>query len=133
MNNNYKRTALVLMTMFLSMATANTFAQKSIYDVIPGSGPKNRKAPTTKRTGTSLPDIIKGKDSRREDDRVYDERREHLPPGQAKKIYGGRATDYAPGQMKKHHKKHHHSKKWKNDNEGDHDNKGNGKHEKNDD
>lgn len=24
-----------------------------------------------------------------------------LPPGQAKKIYGGEATDYAPGQVKK--------------------------------
>lgn len=26
-----------------------------------------------------------------------------LPPGQAKKIYGGSARDYAPGQQKKHH------------------------------
>ncbi|TXF79382.1 hypothetical protein [Chryseobacterium sp. legu1] len=26
-----------------------------------------------------------------------------LPPGQAKKIYGGSAKDYAPGQMKKRH------------------------------
>ena len=25
-----------------------------------------------------------------------------LPPGQAKKIYGGSAKDYAPGQRKKH-------------------------------
>ena len=28
-----------------------------------------------------------------------------LPPGQAKKVYGGSATDYAPGQQKKHYKK----------------------------
>ena len=28
----------------------------------------------------------------------------NLPPGQAKKIYGGNATDYAPGQVKKGHK-----------------------------
>lgn len=28
-----------------------------------------------------------------------------LPPGQAKKIYGGSATDYAPGQQKKWHGK----------------------------
>lgn len=27
-----------------------------------------------------------------------------LPPGQAKKIYGGSAKDYAPGQRKKHHR-----------------------------
>lgn len=26
-----------------------------------------------------------------------------LPPGQAKKVYGGNARDYAPGQRKKHH------------------------------
>ncbi|AZA80148.1 quinol oxidase subunit 4 [Chryseobacterium sp. G0186] len=26
-----------------------------------------------------------------------------LPPGQAKKIYGGSAKDYAPGQVKKRH------------------------------
>ncbi len=30
---------------------------------------------------------------------TYNQRR--LPPGQAKKIYGGNAKDYAPGQMKK--------------------------------
>ncbi|MEG0925335.1 MAG: quinol oxidase subunit 4 [Chryseobacterium sp.] len=27
-----------------------------------------------------------------------------LPPGQAKKIYGGSAKDYAPGQVKKRHR-----------------------------
>lgn len=27
--------------------------------------------------------------------------RRNLPPGQAKKVYGGRAKDYAPGQVKK--------------------------------
>ncbi|MES2848766.1 MAG: hypothetical protein V4685_06895 [Bacteroidota bacterium] len=51
-------------------------------------------------------------------------KRKHLPPGQAKKIYGGSAKDYAPGQVKKrkgwywskkhnkwykkHHKQHKH-------------------------
>lgn len=37
-----------------------------------------------------------------------------LPPGQAKKIYGGNAKDYAPGQMKKRNgywEKDHHPKK----------------------
>ncbi|MEO8516356.1 MAG: quinol oxidase subunit 4 [Flavobacterium sp.] len=33
---------------------------------------------------------------------VVKERR--LPPGQAKKVYGGSARDYAPGQRKKHHR-----------------------------
>ncbi len=33
--------------------------------------------------------------------------RGHLPPGQAKKVYGGEARDYAPGQQKKKHYKYH--------------------------
>lgn len=42
-----------------------------------------------------------------------------LPPGQAKKIYGGRATDYAPGQVKKrrtvyYNQNNHSYKKGKN-------------------
>ncbi len=28
-----------------------------------------------------------------------------IPPGQAKKVYGGSAKDYAPGQRKKHNNK----------------------------
>lgn len=34
---------------------------------------------------------------------VHDHRRgaKPLPPGQAKKVYGGSAKDYAPGQVKK--------------------------------
>ncbi|MGN5954011.1 quinol oxidase subunit 4 [Sphingobacterium lactis] len=36
---------------------------------------------------------------------VHDHRHGHLPPGQAKKRYGGKsAKRYAPGQQKKHHK-----------------------------
>lgn len=33
----------------------------------------------------------------------YGHRPKPLPPGQAKKIYGGSAKDYAPGQVKKRH------------------------------
>lgn len=35
--------------------------------------------------------------------------RRPMPPGQAKKIYGGSAKDYAPGQVKKrgHHRGRH--------------------------
>ncbi len=36
-----------------------------------------------------------------------------LPPGQAKKIYGGSAKDYAPGQQKKYYKNNHHYKNKK--------------------
>lgn len=45
-----------------------------------------------------------------------------LPPGQAKKIYGGSAKDYAQGQQKKHKNK---QKDWKEDDHNDH--KGRGK------
>lgn len=60
----------------------------------------------------TLPDgsVIYPDGSRRDrnDDRRYDRRnrnrnnnREWMPPGQAKKVYGGSARDYAPGQQKK--------------------------------
>ncbi|WOC50921.1 hypothetical protein BPO_0274 [Bergeyella porcorum] len=44
--------------------------------------------------------------------------RKHLPPVQAKKVYGGDAKDYAPGQQKKKHHKHNKDghKKGKNKN-----------------
>jgi hypothetical protein len=50
-------------------------------------------------------------------------RRNHLPPGQAKKIYGGEARDYAPGHNKG-------NANWKKDNDRDND-RGNEKHEGN--
>ncbi len=53
--------------------------------------------------------------TRRDGNRRIDDRRNNgawLPPGQAKKIYGGSGRDYAPGQQKK----------WK-----DHDDRGKGK------
>jgi hypothetical protein len=40
--------------------------------------------------------------------------RQNLPPGQAKKIYGGKATDYAKGQQKKRAKQYDN---WGNDND----------------
>ena len=56
----------------------------------------------------------------------------HIPPGQAKKMYGGDAKDYAPGQQKKWKK----NKDWeKEDNDNEHNgnhkgkHKGNGKHD----
>lgn len=44
----------------------------------------------------------------------------NLPPGQAKKIYGGQATDYAKGQQKK---RANQNRNWDNDNDQGH-NKG---------
>jgi len=106
MNNHAtqcKKAAMAAIFSFLLFGSINVAAQKSVYDVIPGSGPKKPK-PTTNTT--SLPNIIRGEDrrddGRREHAKVYRRsRRTHLPPGQAKKIYGGSATDYAPGQVKK--------------------------------
>lgn len=46
---------------------------------------------------------------------------QNLPPGQAKKVYGGRAKDYAPGQVKKQnggyygtHRDYDDDDRWKN-------------------
>ena len=48
---------------------------------------------------------------------VYTQNRRNLPPGQAKKVYGGHATDYAKGQQKKRYGNDkyykHNNKKYK--------------------
>jgi hypothetical protein len=91
--------SISLLAVFLLLASFNASAQKkSVYDVIPGSGPK--------KTQTSKSVIIFGDkktNNKRNTYPVFTTRRKNLPPGQAKKIYGGSATDYAPGQVKKHH------------------------------
>lgn len=46
---------------------------------------------------------------------VGDYQQKQLPPGQAKKIYGGEAKDYAPGQQNKNSKKYKKYKKNKKD------------------
>jgi hypothetical protein len=53
----------------------------------------------------TLPDgTVVTQDGRRVDQQTRHRRNgKRLPPGQAKKIYGGSAKDYAPGQQKKHH------------------------------
>ena len=104
----YKKTALAVFSFFLLLISLNASAQKSVYDVIPGSGPKKPK------TTIILPGVIRG-DDRRNNDRVYTRRRSNLPPGQAKKIYGGSARDYAPGQVKK--RERHNDEHWGRDNE----------------
>ncbi len=47
------------------------------------------------------------------DRRVGNERR--LPPGQAKKIYGGSARDYAPGQQKKWDNRNNRDRRYERD------------------
>jgi hypothetical protein len=100
---NFKKKIFTLLSAFLMLASLNAFAQKkSVYDVIPGSGPK-------KTTTSNNTVIFRKTDSRRNTYPIYTTRRKKLPPGQAKKIYGGSATDYAPGQVKKHY----HPNGWK--------------------
>lgn len=126
MKTNYKRKIIGALSVALLLTSTGAFAQKdkSVYDVIPGSGPKKRK--TEKTEGQRLPDIVNGKDNLNDGGVIYKERRKNLPPGQAKKVYGGRATDYAPGQVKKH--RHH--KHWKKHHKGHHKNWAKGKHKK---
>lgn len=82
----------------------NSYSQKSVYDVVPGSGPAKKKS-----SSGSVYDVTRTP-SHRSHGKKY---RRNLPPGQAKKIYGGSATDYAPGQVKKRHHKHKHHGKHK--------------------
>jgi hypothetical protein len=66
------------------------------------------------------------RDDRRDRDERYERRRETrngdrkwMPPGQAKKVYGGSARDYAPGQQKKWHKnKNKHRQQYEGKNGG---------------
>ncbi|MFT3682780.1 MAG: hypothetical protein QM791_21155 [Ferruginibacter sp.] len=114
MKTSYHKRYISILLAVMLLNAGGAFAQKSVYDVVPGSGPKER---TVNKNDKSLPDIINDKDNRNDNDRVYKKihkRKKHLPPGQAKKIYGGSAKDYAPGQVKKHkHKKWHKNKKHK--------------------
>jgi hypothetical protein len=105
-----KKTALLMAGIFTVLLSFTAAAQKSVYDVIPGSGPK--KQGSSKR----LPDIINNGENNNSHNGgnsypVYKHKRKHLPPGQAKKIYGGSAKDYAPGQWKKRHG-HHEGHDW---------------------
>ncbi len=115
-NSLFKKTGLAIISSFLLLIATNADAQKSIYKVIPGSGPK-------KTTKQGLPSIDKGKSDTTDEIGAYTVRRRHLPPGHAKKIYGGAAKDYAPGQMKKRYKKDskhsQHKKHWDNKRDND--------------
>jgi hypothetical protein len=53
-----------------------------------------------------------------------------LPPGQAKKVYGGRATDYAPGQIKDKKNRHDDDDRRHRDHDDDDDDHGKGKKNK---
>lgn len=67
---------------------------------------------------------------------VYDQNgnQRRLPPGQAKKIYGGSAKDYAPGQVKKRNgnwNNNNNNTTWRKDDDDDRrDNKNDGKFNK---
>jgi hypothetical protein len=119
----FKNNGLVILSALLLSASFTATAQKSVYDVIPGSGPK-------RPANRSLPGvvIVHGRNEERRDHYpVYNGRRRNLPPGQAKKIYGGSATDYAPGQLKK--RRSHEDDRW----EREDNNEKHGKHNKHED
>jgi hypothetical protein len=113
--SHFKNKSVALLSAFLVIASFNATAQsKSVYDVIPGSGPKK---------SSPAKDVVffPRKSSRANTYPVYNHKKKNLPPGQAKKIYGGSATDYAPGQVKKHG----HHKNW----HREHGKKEHGKHD----
>jgi hypothetical protein len=84
-------------------------------------------------------DVIWREERRDRNDRVERRRetrrgdRKWMPPGQAKKVYGGSARDYAPGQQKKWNKNKHRQYREYEGRNGDHEGRGNhgGKGKKN--
>lgn len=103
---SFKKASLVIISSFLLLISANALAQKSTNKVISGSGSK-------KPTNEALHKINKDDNNRTDEIGAYTTRSRHLAPGQAKKIYGGTAKDYAPGQMKKRYKKYGKHKNYK--------------------
>lgn len=110
------------------LLSVNSFSQtKKLPDgtIVYGDGTKKLpngtviyKDGTSGEKGTTvrLPDgrvILPDGSERYPDKRKHDRRNngKWLPPGQAKKVYGGSARDYAPGQQKKLKK----NKEWRKD------------------
>lgn len=105
----FKKTGLAIISSTLLLISADAVSQKSSHDVMPGSGSK-------KTIKQGLPAINKSRNDSTDEIGAYTTRRSQLPPGQVKKINGGDAKDYAPGQMKKQYKKdgkhRHYKKHW---------------------
>lgn len=113
MKNKYsliRNTSLLLFTLHLSVVSTIAVAQNNKADVPLVLG-------TKKEMKQGLPGVHKGQKNKEDEIGAYTTRRRNLPPGKAKKIYGGSAKDYAPGQRNKrynkagkykHHKKHQH-------------------------
>lgn len=109
----HKNAAFAAFSFFLLLISADAAAQKKV-PIFPGgnktsTAPKKevpifpgakRTSTTPKKTVSIFPGVNKTNDQVN-NRKIYRHRRRHLPPGQAKKIYGGSARDYAPGQMKK--------------------------------
>lgn len=120
----WKLMASILFVATLSVATEQSLAQnKKLPDgtiVYPDGSRKLPNGTVINKSGTVLkknnnypkdPVIRRNGDNRNVRKHRRYTNRTHLPPGQAKKVYGGSATDYAPGQQKKWRK----NKKWKHD------------------
>lgn len=110
MKNKYsliKKTSLVIISLCLSVVSTTVIAQNNNADVPPVSK-------TKKEIKLGLPDVDKGQKNKEYEIGAYTTRRRNLPPGQAKKIYGGSAKHYAPSQRNKRYNKagkHKHQKK----------------------
>ena len=101
MENKYsliRKTSLVIFSLCLLVVSTTTVAQNNNADVPPVRG-------TKKGIKQGLPGVDKGQKHKEDEIGAYTTRRRKLPPGQAKKIYGGSAKDYAPGQTKKRNNK----------------------------
>ena len=101
MKNKYssiRKTSLLIVSLCLSVVLTTAVAQNNNADVPLVSGTKIE-------IKQGLPGVDKGKKNKEDEIGAYTTRRRNLPPGQAKKIYGGSAKDYAPGQTNKKYNK----------------------------
>ena len=115
MKNKYsliRKTSLIIISLSLSVVSTPAVAQNNNADF-----PSVSK--TKKEIKQGLPGVDKGQKNKEYEIGAYTTRRRNLPPGQAKKIYGGSAKDYAPGQRNKGYNKagkhKHHKKHWGHD------------------
>ena len=111
MKNKYlliRKISVAIISFCLLLFSTTAVAQHNKADVSPVSG-------TKKEIKKGFPGVDKGEKNKEDEIGAYTTRRRKLPPGQAKKVYGGSAKDYAPGQRNKrdnkagkykHHKKH---------------------------
>ena len=101
MENKYsliRKTSLAIISFCLLLLSTAAVAQNNHADNPSVLG-------TKQEIKKGLPGLDKGQKHKEDEIGAYTTRRRNLPPGQAKKIYGGSAKDYAPGQKNKRYNK----------------------------